>query len=105
MVPSRDFLLQGEPSGPTLLRTCAPFFIIFENEHHRFVIIWLHLKRYLLLFDFERVLVGGKGGRVERERMLSIPDQEDDSDVQDNDVEDGDEADPADDEGGFKGVL
>merc|ERR1740123_793431 len=32
-----------------------------------------NLASHLLLFDFEGVLVGGKGGRVERERMLGIP--------------------------------
>jgi len=32
-----------------------------------------NLASHLLLFDFERVLIGGKGGRVERERMLGIP--------------------------------
>ena len=31
---------------------------------------------HLFLFDFERVLVGGKGGGVEGERVLGIPEQD-----------------------------
>ena len=75
---------------------------------------------HLFLFDFERVLVRGKGGRMEGERLLGVPgycshddddvdgvddgDGDDDGAHGDDDVDDGDGADGEEEEGDNEGV-
>ena len=59
---------------------------------------------HLFLFDFERVLVRGKGGRVEGERVLGIPTHCSHNDDDDCDGDDGDGGDGEEEEGDNEGV-